>query len=208
METRTNHVNTSGFVPAEEILSKTGYTMATIADRATAIADKTIVAKNSAGKLVPLSDATAIDGTQIPVGILRGTIPAADISADDVENVELYISGKFFDEAYLVLENSLTLNSEIFVDSFPAEVSEDDAVEIATIESADATAEASAVTLVNEIKSALNAYTSAAKTSTLVNAIKSSVNTKTTGRKMTIREYLNLIGIFTRTVDTVTGYES
>jgi len=270
METVTNHVNRSNFVPAADLISRTGFTASQDAQRATAVANLTVMAKDSTGKLIPLTDNTAVDGTQIPVGILRGSIPAADLVAGNVTNVEMYIEGKYFNEDDITLENSLTLASEITVDTYTADVDtadaveidtiagddavepdtlvEDDAVEIATIENADATDLASAQTLVNEIKSALNTYTSAAlttalineiktalntyssngltttlvneikttlntytaagKTTALVNDLKTAVNTKTGGRTMTIREYLAMIGIFTRTVDAVGGYEN
>lgn len=185
METVTNHVNRSKFAPASDLISRTGYTAAQDADREDPVADLTIMAKDSAGKLIPLSDNTAVDGTQIPVGILRGSIPAADLVADDVSNVELYISGKYFNEADLTLENSLTLDSEIAVDCHNTLQ--------AAIASPNATDLASAETLVNEIKGALNTARTAGVIAT---------------RSMTIREYLNTMGIFTRATDAATGYEN
>jgi hypothetical protein len=243
METVTNHVNRSNFVPAADLISRTGFTAAQDAQRATAVANLTVMAKDSTGKLIPLTDNTAVDGTQIPVGILRGSIPAADLVAGNVTNVEMFISGKYFNEDDITLENSLTLDSEITIDTYTANVATADAVEIATIAEDDAveiaeitspdtesggnfeaytiallneikgalnTYISSGLTtaLVNEIKGALNTYTAAGKTTALVNALKTAVNTKTGGRTMTIREYLAMIGIFTRTVDAVGGYEN
>lgn len=185
METVTNHVNRSKFAPASDLISRTGYTAAQDADRETAVADLTVMSKDADGKLIPLSVNTAVDGTQIPVGILRGSIPAADLVADDVENVELYISGKYFNEADLVLEGDLDLDDVIAVDCHNTLQ--------AAIASPNATDLASAQTLVNEIKGALNT----ARTAGVVAV-----------RSLTIREYLNTIGIFTRATDVVTGYEN
>jgi hypothetical protein len=243
METVTNHVNRSNFVPAADLISRTGFTAAQNESRSGDIVNLTVMAKDSDGNLIPLTDNTAVDGTQIPVGILRGTIPEADLKADDVSNVEMYIAGKYFNEDDITLENSLTLESEITVDTYTANVATADAVEIATLAQDDAVEivalaqpdtetgsnfEAYTVALlnevksvlntyinagkttalVNEIKSALNTYTTAGKTTALVNALKTAVNTKTGGRTMTIREYLNMIGFYTRAVDAVGGYEN
>lgn len=90
------------------------------AGRTEPLAPYTLMAKISATSLwVPWTDITAVDGSAIPRGIfapgeLGGEeILAADIVAGDVTDVPIITFGIEFDEDRLVIENSLTLETEI-----------------------------------------------------------------------------------------------
>lgn len=66
-------------------------------------------------------DEAATDGTAIPAGIYIGpTIPAADIVAGDVENLDVLVYGAWFDESRLIIENSKTLETIIDVGTIQA----------------------------------------------------------------------------------------
>lgn len=79
----------------------------------------TLMAQVSAsGKWVPWTDITAVDGSAIPSGIflpsdIQGAITEAAIKAADVKDVSILKFGAEFDEAKLVIENSLTLETVI-----------------------------------------------------------------------------------------------
>jgi hypothetical protein len=186
VQVRTNHNNISQFAPAADVIVRTGVTVARDAARGTAdMADLTVMAVDSTGDLIPLTDKTAVDGTQIPIGLLKGTIDAADIVAGDVTGQRLYKSGKFFVESQVVLENSLTLDDEITVSAIPTA--------IATITSPDATDLSTAETLVNEIKASINTAVAAGNVASMT---------------ISIRNYLEMIGIFIQPVESVAGYEN
>ena len=120
----------------------------------------TVMAFNAAStKLIPLTVNTAQDGTQLPVGLITHTVPAADIVAGDVGGVELYTWMESANEKLIVLENSLTLADFIEVCSVTPIV--------AAITSDDATDLATAITLVNEIKTSLNVVSTAGDTSVI-----------------------------------------
>lgn len=72
----------------------------------------TVMAKVAASQeWVPLDDVTAVDGSAIPYGIYVGPdIPAADIVAGDIADVQIIVGGGItVDASQLVLENSYTL---------------------------------------------------------------------------------------------------
>lgn len=74
----------------------------------------TVMARNPAtNKLVPLTNAAATDGTEIPCGLSAQSATEAAIQAADVTNFLLYVKVGRIDEASIVLENSLTLETEI-----------------------------------------------------------------------------------------------
>jgi len=93
-------------------------TIAQDAGRTTPLVNRTVMAKITAtGLWIPLTVvAGAItDGTDFPRGIYSGEdIPAATLVAGNVTNVNIVVSGPCtVDEDLLVLENSLTLDTEI-----------------------------------------------------------------------------------------------
>ena len=74
----------------------------------------TVMAFNAAGtKLIPLTDNTAQDGTQLPVGLMAHTVDSADIIAGDVSDGVLYTWMESANERLIVLENSLELTDTI-----------------------------------------------------------------------------------------------
>lgn len=86
------------------------------ATRTAVLAKYTVLARIAAtGKLVPLADVTAVDGTAIPYGIYIGEdIPAATIAAADVTGLSVLTGGcAVIDEDQIVLENSYTLLTPI-----------------------------------------------------------------------------------------------
>lgn len=92
------------------------------AGRATDLVSLTVVSKVSAtGKIVPLTNVAAVDGTAIPYGIFIGDdIPSASLVAGDVVDQKVIISGMQgnnstfqVDQAKIVLENSLTLDTVV-----------------------------------------------------------------------------------------------
>ncbi len=64
-------------------------------------------------KWLPLTDVTATDGTQMPRGLMFGTVTTALIVAADVIGQLMYIKTGFINESSIVLENSLTLDTII-----------------------------------------------------------------------------------------------
>jgi hypothetical protein len=91
-------------------------TFLTDAGRATDLVAGTVVSQDPATeKWVPLTDATATDGTEIPSGVILETIEAADLVAGDVTGISVCIggSGVVFREGFLTLENSLTFATEL-----------------------------------------------------------------------------------------------
>lgn len=100
----------------------------TDAGRTTDLEPGTVMAKIAAtGKWVPLTSLTAIDGSAIPAGIFYpgyqgSAIPAADIAAGDVSDVSIITAGIEIDEDSVILENSLDLDTSIFVTSDAANV--------------------------------------------------------------------------------------
>lgn len=97
---------------------KDGGTLLQDAGRSTILARNTLLAKVAASqKWVPFTDETATDGTAIPQGVYLGPdIPAADIVAGDVENIEV-LEGLAVqvDQNKIVIENSKTLTTVITV---------------------------------------------------------------------------------------------
>lgn len=83
--------------------------------RATVLKQYTVLGKIAAtGLYVPLTSATATDGSAIPAGIYIGEdIPAATLVAGNVTDCDILTSGARFDEALLVLENSVTIDTVI-----------------------------------------------------------------------------------------------
>ena len=74
----------------------------------------TVMSKNPAtNKWVPFTDETAVDGTQLPLGILLETLTEADIQAGDITGVNILRAGIIVDRAKLVVENSKTLATVI-----------------------------------------------------------------------------------------------
>jgi hypothetical protein len=79
----------------------------TVTDGATdfAAGDKFTITTTANGKLVPF-DATAVDGSEIPVGIFMGEdITAAALVAGDVVDNPVVFNGMKFDEDKLVFDN-------------------------------------------------------------------------------------------------------
>lgn len=124
-----------------------GLTVEQDAGRSGDIEAYTVMAWNAAHtKLVPLTDNTAVDGSQIPVGLIAHSIPEANIIAGDVTECEMIEMAEGFNQGLIVLENSLELDDTFqFCNA------------VATITTADASDLATAITLVNAIKTALNA---------------------------------------------------
>ena len=75
----------------------------------------TVLGKIAAtGLYVPLTSATATDGSAIPAGIYIGEdIAAATLVAGNVTDCDILTSGARFDAGQLVIENSLTLNTVV-----------------------------------------------------------------------------------------------
>lgn len=85
------------------------------ATRATVLKQYTVLGKIAAtGLYVPLTSATATDGSAIPAGIYIGEdIAAATLVAGNVTDCDILTSGARFDAGQLVIENSLTLNTVV-----------------------------------------------------------------------------------------------
>lgn len=109
-QTRTNLNNVSGVKGPGDVRTRVGVTIAQYTDFNKDVAEFTVIAKTATGTYKIM---TANDGTEWPIGLLRGTIPEADIEGGNVTNQILYVFGKDFDEGKIVLENSLTLNTAI-----------------------------------------------------------------------------------------------
>lgn len=75
----------------------------------------TVLGKIAAtGLYVPLTSATATDGSAIPAGIYIGEdIAAETLAAGNVTDCDILTSGARFDAGQLVIENSLTLNTVV-----------------------------------------------------------------------------------------------
>jgi hypothetical protein len=85
------------------------------AGRTTVLAKYTLLSRTPADKKwIPFTDETAVDGTQLPIGVLiSDDIAAADIVAGDVGNHIILRSKAIFDRGQLVIENSKTLDTVI-----------------------------------------------------------------------------------------------
>lgn len=85
------------------------------ATRTTVLKQYTVLGKIAAtGLYVPLTSATATDGSAIPAGIYIGEdIAAATLVAGNVTDCDILTSGARFDAGQLVIENSLTLNTVV-----------------------------------------------------------------------------------------------
>lgn len=98
-------------------ISRDGETIAQDGARATVLKQFTLMAQIAASrKWVPLTDVTAVDGSNVARGIYVGDdIAAATLVAGDVTNCPIVVGGSCatFDSSLLVLENSLTLNSVV-----------------------------------------------------------------------------------------------
>jgi len=83
------------------------------------LAPYTLMAQVAASsKWVPWTSSAAVDGSAIPAGIflpsdIQGAITEAAIKAADVTDVSILKFGAEFDEAKLVIENSLTLETVV-----------------------------------------------------------------------------------------------
>lgn len=109
-QTRTNLNNFSDFAGAGGVVISEGNTILQDADHTGDVLEYTVIARTAAGALKNME---ASDGSEYPVALLRGVIPNADITAGNVSNVQLYTAGKYFKEASIVLENSLTLDTAV-----------------------------------------------------------------------------------------------
>jgi hypothetical protein len=79
-------------------------------------AENTVVVQDPATeKWYPMTNAAATDGTEIPLGILvGGSITAAALGAADVTGQTVMVGGPVtVDRAKVVLQNSLTLSTEV-----------------------------------------------------------------------------------------------
>jgi len=98
------------FILALMGLVKSAQTVAQDLARVADLVFGTLMAYNpTTGKWVPFTDETAVDGTQIPKGIIMRTISAADLVAGDVVNMPILVGNAIIDDAQLVIENSKTL---------------------------------------------------------------------------------------------------
>lgn len=99
------------FVLSGSPLIREGQTILQDGARATVLATKTVMAKIAAsGKWVPLTSASATDGTATARGIYIGDdITAAALVAGDVTDAVILVGNAVVDESQLVIENSLTL---------------------------------------------------------------------------------------------------
>ena len=79
------------------------------------LASRTLMAKRaSSQKWRSFVNEAATNGEAIPAGIYVGpTIPAADIAAGDVKNLEILLFGAWFDASRLIIENAKTLETVI-----------------------------------------------------------------------------------------------
>lgn len=97
-----------------DALIKDNETLLQDAGRSGDLVKYTIMARNPAtNKLVPLTNAAATDGTEIPCGLSAQITTEAAIQAADVTGFHLYIKTGRINEASIVIENSLTLETEI-----------------------------------------------------------------------------------------------
>jgi hypothetical protein len=97
-----------------ESLIRDNETLLTDGGRSGDLVKYTVLSRNpTSRKLVPLTDIAATDGTEIPVGLSAQSATEAEIQAGDVTGFQLYVKVERIDEASIVLENSLTLDSVI-----------------------------------------------------------------------------------------------
>jgi hypothetical protein len=97
-----------------ESLIRDNETLLTDGGRSGDLVKYTVMSRNpTSRKLVPLTNIAATDGTEIPAGLSAQSATEAEIQAGDVTGFQLYIKTGRIDEASIVLENSLNLNSVI-----------------------------------------------------------------------------------------------
>lgn len=112
VQVRTDITN-QAFILEDPALTVSDQTFLQDAARTEPLEPNTVLAKNSDGKWVPLTDETATDGTERPVGISTKQIAAADLVAGDVTGQVVYVQIPLCDKNQMVLENSLTLATYI-----------------------------------------------------------------------------------------------
>lgn len=96
-----------------DALFKDNETLAQDGGRSGDLVPYTVMARDPAtNKLVPLTNAAATNGTEIPAGLSVHTATEAAIQAGDIAGYQLYVKC-VIDEASIVLENSLTLETEL-----------------------------------------------------------------------------------------------
>lgn len=111
-QARLNVDNTPVFRFGEPTV-RDNQTFAQIPGRATDLVPFTVLYQNPATlQWGPITDETATDGSEIPRGISFATIAAADLDAGTVTGQIVYIKTGFMDEDSIVMENSLTLDTE------------------------------------------------------------------------------------------------
>jgi hypothetical protein len=105
------------FILSDDSLVKEAETVVQDAARGTADMERfTLMSYDPAtGKWSPFIDETAIDGTQIPMGILLAKILAADIVAGDVVDSPILVGRAVIDSGQLVIEASKTLATVVNV---------------------------------------------------------------------------------------------
>lgn len=113
VQSRLNLTN-QPFILEGDARMKVG-TLTQNAQRSGALAQYTLCSITSAtGLLVPFTDETTTDGTQIPQAICWSSATEAEIQAGNVTSFHYYYAGDFkFDEDQLTIENSLTLDTVI-----------------------------------------------------------------------------------------------
>lgn len=114
-QVKSDKVISNRFLPFIDGHIKENMTFAKDADRSGPVADLTVLALNSSNNLVVLDDATKIDNTQIPYGLLDGSIPEADIKAGNVTGVRVIRKAKWINQDLVVLEGTLTINTVVNV---------------------------------------------------------------------------------------------
>lgn len=97
----------------DDALVRDNETILTDGGRVVDLEQYTVMARNAANKLVPLTSLVATDGTSIPTGLMAQSVSAAAIAAGDVTGVSLYVKVGRIDEDSIILENSLTLDNVI-----------------------------------------------------------------------------------------------
>lgn len=97
-----------------EALIRDNETLLQDAGRSGDLVTYTVMSRDPAtNKLVPLTNAAATDGTEIPTGLSAQSATEAAIKAGDVTGFQLYIKTGRIDEDSIVIENSLTLETEL-----------------------------------------------------------------------------------------------
>jgi len=114
VQTRTDYENFP-FVLSGEPLVKPAEILLQDAGRSAALVKHTLMSKVSAsGKWVPFTDETATDGSEIPAGIVKAEISAAELVAGDVDDIPIIVGSDItVDVNQLVIENSKTLATVI-----------------------------------------------------------------------------------------------